>query len=76
MGKSMLFYEEFQAEVINNSSIKTTDELKKTAEEYESNIKQSAESQASSSGSDANALIAQKTSHSTDLHPISCMSTA
>ena len=48
----------FQAEVIN-SSIKTTDELKKTAEEYESNIKQSAESQAASSGSDANALIAQ-----------------
>ena len=56
-GKSMLFMK-FQAEVIN-SSIKTTDELKKTAEEYESNIKQSAESQAASSGSDANALIAQ-----------------
>ena len=56
-GKSMLFMK-FQAEVIN-SSIKTTDELKKTAEEYESNIKQSAESQAASSGTDAEALISQ-----------------
>lgn len=57
-GKSMLFMK-FQAAVINKS-VETTSELEETAETYESNIKQSAESQASSSGSDADTLIGQQ----------------
>lgn len=54
-----LLYMQFQADVINKG-VKTTDELKKTAQAYESNIRQSAESQASSAGTDAKTLITQE----------------
>lgn len=57
-GKSLLFMK-FQAEVIDKS-VKTTDELEKTAKTYEANIQASAESQASSSGSNSKTLIAQQ----------------
>lgn len=56
-GKNLLFMK-FQAEVIN-ASVETSDDIKEKAKTYETNIQANAESQAASSGTDADTLIEQ-----------------
>lgn len=54
-----LLFTHFQADVINKG-VKTTDELKKTAQSYESNMRADAESRAASAKTDAKTLILQQ----------------